>query len=233
MIGIIGALVEEIELIKSDMKITKTEKISRCEYTVGTLFGQDIVVLQCGMGKVNAAVCASVLIERYSPDIIINTGVGGALDNKLKVFDIVISGDVVQHDYDLVPLGYKLAQVDNFSSPYFKCDEKLNNLILDTAKKQHLNCSVARFATGDQFIAGEKAKDHLRNIFAASVCEMESGAIAQTCALAGVRFTAIRTISDSSTGKDNANEFVTFLREASSRSAGLIKSVIWDIDKIL
>ncbi len=224
MIGIIGALNEEVQNLKSDMVIEKSEVVAHCEYTVGTLCGKDVVVTGCGMGKVNAACCAAIMAERYSPDIIINTGVGGSLSDKLKVLDITVSNDAVQHDYDLIPLGYKKAQVDNFESPYFVCDEKLNEVIMAAADSLNLTSYLVRFATGDQFVDGFKDKQRLANEFSAQICEMETGAIAQVCALNGIRFSSIRTVSDS--GDDGAMEFTKFLKSAAENSTLVLKKAI-------
>lgn len=224
MIGIIGALEEEIVMFKHDMEITKVENIAKCEYVSGKLNGQDVVITRCGMGKVNAASCTTVMIERYHPDFIINTGVGGSLDKNLKVLDIMIATDVVQHDYNLVPLGYKIGQVDNFETAYFICDEKVNAAIKKTSDKYNYTSYFSRFATGDRFVEDDEDKRNIVNLFNAQVCDMESAAIAQVCTLHNVRFSNIRTISDS--GSDNAMQFEKFLKVASTHSVIVIEEVI-------
>lgn len=231
MIGIIGALEEEVAMFKHDMKIEHTESIAKCEYFCGILNGQNVVVTRCGMGKVNSALCTSVMIEHYHPDFIINTGVGGSLDKNLKVLDIMIATDVVQHDYNLVPLGYKLGQVDNFDTPYFICDEKVNAAIKKTADKYGYTSYFSRFATGDRFIEADEDKRNIVNNFNAQVCDMESGAIAQVCTLSKVRFANIRTISDS--GNDNAEQFQKFLKLASTHSVIIIEEIIENANEIL
>lgn len=231
MIGIIGALEEEVVMFKHDMEIEKIENIAKCEYVSGKLNGQDVVITRCGMGKVNAAACTTVMIEKYHPDFIINTGVGGSLDQNLKVLDIMIATDVVQHDYNLVPLGYKLGQVDNFETPYFVCDEKVNAAIKKSADKFGYTSYFSRFATGDRFVEDEDDKKNIVSNFNAQVCDMESGAIAQICTLFGVRFTNIRTISDS--GSDNAMQFQKFLKVASTHSVILIEEIIENANDIL
>ncbi len=224
MIGIIGALKEEVQNIKADMNIRFTETVSGCEYTVGSLNGKDIVITGCGMGKVNAACCTAVMIERYAPEIIINTGVGGSLCEDLKVLHITVAEDVVQHDYDLVPLGYKKAQVDNFDSPYFVCDKEVNRRIIEAAEGFGYKSHLVRFATGDCFVDSAEDKNRLSKEFSAKLCDMETGAIAQVCKLSGVRFSSIRTVSDS--GDGGAMEFNEFLDSAAKHSSEVLKKVI-------
>ena len=226
MIGIIGALEEEIVLLKRDMTITKNTVKAGREYISGLLNGREIVITRCGMGKVNAAASASVMIELFSPDIIINTGVGGSLDKKMKVCDIAIAEDIVQHDYDLVPLGYELGQVDRFDTPFFKCDRHVNEAIKKSTEALGYTSYYSRFATGDQFIDKPEDKERLAETFDANVCDMESGAIAQICALNGVRFASIRAISDSDSNADGAMQFQQFLKLASTHSVLVIEDVL-------
>ena len=226
MIGIIGALEEEVVMFKHDMNIISSSIIAGCEYIAGTLSGQDIVVTRCGMGKVNSAVCTSTMIERYKADIIINTGVGGSLDDGLNVCDIMIAEDVVQHDYDIVSLGYDLAQVDRFDSPVFKCDKRVNDAIKKSTENLGYPSYYARFATGDRFIDKPEDKAWISQTFGAKVCDMETGAIAQVCAMHGVRFSSIRTISDSTTGPDGAEQFRKFLKLASTHSVFVIEDIM-------
>ena len=233
MIGIIGALEEEVVMFKHDMEIKNTVNIAKCEYVSGILNGQEVVITKCGMGKVNSATCAAIMIERYSPEIIINTGVGGSLDDKLNVLDIMIAQDVVQHDYNIVSLGYELGQVDNFETPFFICDERVNNAIKKSADKFGYSANFTRFATGDRFVDDPDDKTNIVKNFNAKVCDMESGAISQVCSLHGVRFANIRTISDSSSGSDSAMEFHKFLKMASTHSVFVIEDILENADTIL
>lgn len=231
MIGIIGALEEEVVLLKHDMTDAKVENIAKCEYVSGKINGQDVVITRCGMGKVNAASCTCVMIERYHPDFIINTGVGGSLDESLHVCDIMIGEEIVQHDYDVVSLGYELGQVDNFDTPFFKGDTRVNEAIAKCCEKYDYPYYYARFATGDRFIDKPEDKKFIVDNFHARVADMESGAIAQICTLHGTRFANIRTISDS--GADNAEQFHKFLKLASSHSVIIIEDIIEHAEEIL
>ncbi|MDO4939364.1 MAG: 5'-methylthioadenosine/adenosylhomocysteine nucleosidase [Lachnospiraceae bacterium] len=226
MIGIIGALEEEVVMFKHDMDIKSSAIIAGCEFVLGTLSNRDVVITRCGMGKVNSASCTSIMIERYSPDIIINTGVGGSLDESLKVCDIMIAEDVVQHDYDIVSLGYDLAQVDRFDTPYFKCDALVNEAIKKSTDFLGYTSYFSRFATGDRFIDKPEDKEWISKTFGARVCDMETGSIAQICQLYGVRFSSIRTISDSTSGPDGAVQFQKFLKLASTHSVFVIEDIL-------
>lgn len=233
MIGIIGALEEEVVMLRHDMEIKSSSIIAGCEYISGVLSNQDIVITRCGMGKVNAASCTSTMINKYAPDIIINTGVGGSLDESLKVCDIMIAEDVVQHDYDIVSLGYELAQVDNFDSPYFICDSKVNDAIKKSTENLGYDSYLSRFATGDKFIDVPEDKRRIAETFGARVCDMETGAIAQVCSLHGVRFSSIRTISDSTSGTDGAMQFQKFLKLASTHSVFVIEDILKNTWRLL
>ena len=233
MIGIIGALEEEIIMLKHDMDIKNSSIIAKCEYISGMVGNQEIVITRCGMGKVNAASCTSTMIDKYAPDIIINTGVGGSLDESLQVYDIMIAEDCVQHDYDVVSLGYELAQVDNFDTPYFECDKKINTAIKKSTEALGYTSHFARFATGDRFIDLPEDKAYLSKTFNAKVCDMETAAIAQVCQLHGVRFSSIRTISDSTTGPEAAAQFQKFLKLASSHSVFVIEDILKNTWKFL
>lgn len=229
MIGIIGALEEEVVLFKHDMDIKKIETVAGREFVIGFLNGREVVVTRSGMGKVNAASCASILIHRYNASFIINTGVGGCLDHSLNVLDVVIAKDVVQHDYDVVSLGYELGQVDNFDSPYFECDKDFVRAIKNSADKFNIPATFARFASGDRFIDKQEDKDWIVEHFHAQVCDMESGAVSQICALNKVPFANIRTISDSSSGEQAAIDFNKFLKIASTHSVIIIEDAILSI----
>ena len=229
MVGIIGALEEEVAMFKHDMEIKEVCTIAKCEYVYGILNGQDVVVTKCGMGKVNSAACTSIMISKYHPDIIFNTGVGGALSPDLKALDIMVARTVVQHDYDLMPLGYKRGVVDLFETPYFTCDEKVADAVMESCKKFGYDAYYSRFATGDRFINKKRDISSIVKHFDAQVADMESGSIAQVCTLHGVKFVNIRTISDAG----NEMDFNKFLKFASTHSVIVLEDVIENIEKFL
>ena len=218
MIGIIAAMEVEAELLIASMTDSTSKTISGIAFHTGKLWGKDAVVAVCGIGKVNAAMCAQTMILSFNPSLIINTGVaGGYAGVGLKVGDVVVATDVVQHDFDLSPLGE--------STPHFPCDKDIIEVM---CKGEPLSSPAIRtgiIATGDQFISSSEKAAEINGKFGAIAFEMEGGSIGQVCHVNGVRFTVIRAISDN--GDDNANvDFPTFTKLAAERSAGILKTFI-------
>ncbi len=196
-IGIIGAMENEVANIKGAMHIERTEKIADMEFCVGTLDEKNIVVVQCGMGKVNAGICAQTLISQFNVKAVINTGVAGSLDNRLDIGDFVVSTDAVQHDYDVSPIGYQKGEIPYTGLFAFKADETLRakaawaiELCLGS------NMMEGRVCSGDQFVSTQEQKERIISDFGGLCCEMEGGAIAQACYLNDVPFVIIRAVSD-------------------------------------
>ena len=220
MIGIIGAMDIETKGIKSAMTDVCSETIASIEFIKGKISGKDVVCAMCNPGKVNAAICAQVMILTYNPEIIINSGVAGSLIPQLKVLDVAIGTACVQHDFDLTALGSPKGMVDGVNKILFECDEKgveLLNKICETE-----NCVTGVIATGDQFISGENIKNAIHNNFDAIACEMEGASIAHVCFVNNTRFAALRVISD---GADEM-DFNTFKVEASNKSVEIIKEFV-------
>ena len=124
-IGIIGAMENEVKTLIQMMDIEKTVDKASLKFYIGKLEGKDIVLVQCGIGKVNAALCAQILISEFGVDAIVNTGVAGAIHSLLDVNDIVISTEAIQYDVDATPFGYKKGQIPQMDNSVFKADEKL------------------------------------------------------------------------------------------------------------
>ena len=218
--GVIGAMESEINLLRDAMQVAETEEIAGMVFYRGMLSGHPVVLVKCGIGKVNAAVCAQTLILRYGAERIINTGVAGALDKHVNLGDIIISTDAVQHDFDLGTLGLaegKLAQ------SAIKADPELREKALRAAKKVAANVRVyeGRICSGDQFIAGKAKKQSIIERFGGYCCEMEGAAVAQTCRLSDVPFVIIRAISDKA---DDSGEisFSAFADAVARRSAAIV-----------
>lgn len=197
MIGIIGAMEEEILKLKEMMKVDRIEKKANMEFYKGILFDKDVVVVRSGIGKVNAAICSQILIDDFNVDIVINTGVAGRVNEKLNPGDVVISKDLVQHDVDGTCIDYKPGQIPRMNDYIFKADEKLINLALESTKDiEHFKVHIGRIATGDQVIADSKKLIWLKETFDALAVEMEGAAIAHACYINNVPFVVIRSISD-------------------------------------
>ncbi|SEF68489.1 adenosylhomocysteine nucleosidase [Caloramator fervidus] len=197
MIGIIGAMEEEVLELKNMMEVERIEKKANMEFFKGRLLGKDVVVVRSGIGKVNAGLCTQILIDDFNVDIVINTGVAGRVNEMLNPGDVVISKDLVQHDVDGTCIGYKPGQIPRMDDYIFKADERLIDLALKATKDiNEFKVYVGRIATGDQVIADSKKLVWLRETFDALAVEMEGASIAHACYVNNVPFVVIRSISD-------------------------------------
>ena len=233
MIGIIGALDVEILGIKSLMSDIEETTVSKITFYKGKINHQDCVLAQCGVGKVNAAMCTQTMILLYHPSKIINTGVAGALDNRLHIGDIVVSQKVVHHDSRSI---LDEGQKNFFDYPRGAiqfCDEIITEIYAD---KTLTDCLVAEckeipdikvyygtVASGDQFISGKSARTEIGNYFQALCCEMEGAAIGQVCYRNNVPFAILRAISDTIADNDYM-DFEKFKYIASDEILKVIKA---------
>ncbi len=154
-IGIIGAMDEEIEILKDKMEIDKVKERAKMKFYEGKLNDKDVVLVRCGIGKVNAAVCTQILITYFNVDYIINTGVAGAIHDSLNIGDIVISTDVVQHDVDATGFGYELGEIPRLDEYKFKADRRLIDIAKEVAAKELKGHKLyeGRILSGDVFVA--------------------------------------------------------------------------------
>jgi adenosylhomocysteine nucleosidase len=228
-IGIIGAVEEEIFELKSKMEVVAVKKMIGSEFYIGKMHGKSVVLVRSGVGKVNAAICAQVLIDLYAVDYIVNTGVAGALAPELTIGDVVISEDCVQHDFDLELADIPRGVIPKMPDSFFKADDELVRLAQAAARtvlgdeKVH----AGRIATGDQFIASGEAKNFIRDTFQALCTEMEGAAIAQTCVLNKIPFVIIRSISDQA-DENAASSFGEFFRDTAKNSGDITELIIKD-----
>ena len=199
MIGIIGAMESEVESIFANMTSKEKININKLTFYKGLLFNKDVVVVKCGIGKVNAALCTQLLILTFKVDKIINTGIAGATGKGLNIYDFVVSSQAVYHDFDTSFFGYKLGQVPGMEET-FKADEDLQKLALQAFEKSELakNHKIQNglIASGDQFISGGERKSFIINNFHPLCVEMEGCAIAHTCFANNIPFVIIRCMSD-------------------------------------
>ncbi|MBE5756996.1 MAG: 5'-methylthioadenosine/adenosylhomocysteine nucleosidase [Clostridiales bacterium] len=210
MIGIIGALEEEVNLIKNELTDKKDLFISGSIYTVGKLFNKEVVITKCGVGKVFSAIAAEVMALKFNVECIINTGVAGALSENLSVNDLAIASSVVQHDMDTSPLGDPKGLISGINVINFDADENLIKKLEKVAKELNVNYEKGVIATGDQFISDKAKKEEIKNSFNAIACEMEGGAIGHVAFVNRIPFIVIRTISDNANG-DAKVDFPKFL----------------------
>ena len=227
IIGIIGAMEEEVASLKEESEISKTTTIAEMEFCEGTLEGKKVVIVQCGMGKVNAGICAQTLINNFGCTKIINTGVAGSLDNQLDIGDIVVSVDAVQHDFTVEDIGFQKGEIPYTDRISFPADEDMKALAIEAVEESKLDVKVyeGRVCTGDQFISTNEQKAAITSSFGGMCCEMEGGAIAQACYLNNIPFVIIRAISDKSDGSENM-EYETFKAIVAKDSATIVRYMV-------
>jgi adenosylhomocysteine nucleosidase len=226
IIGIIGAMDEEISVLKSKMDIVSVQSIVGVDFHMGTMAGKSVALVCSGIGKVNAAVCAQVLVDRYAVDYVINVGVAGAI-GELKVGDVVISGDTVQHDFDCSAFGHEPGFIPRMQESEFKSDDRLVKLALDAAHEmiKDKNVVVGRVASGDAFVSDTEKKAWIYHTFEASCVEMEGAAIAQTCWLNRIPFVIIRTMSDSA-DEDAGVSFDESVVETADAAGAIVARIV-------
>lgn len=225
-IAIIGAMEEEVTLLRAKMDEKKVEVIAGCEFTSGKLAGVEVVLLRSGIGKVNAAMSTAILLDRFKPDFVINTGSAGGFNPILNVGDVVISSEVRHHDVDVTAFGYEYGQVPQLPSA-FKADSELVQ-IAEQCAKEIKDIQVVRglIATGDSFMSDPVRVNDIRDKFTdLQAVEMEAAAIAQVSHQFGTPFVVIRSLSDIA-GKESDVSFEQFLEKAALHSAELVIKIV-------
>lgn len=225
-IAIIGAMEEEVQILRKKIENGETKVVANSEFTSGTLCGKNVVLLKSGIGKVNAAMSTTILMECYQPDIIINTGSAGGFNPLLNVGDIVISKEVTHHDVDATVFGYKYGQVPQMPATYV-ADERLVKIAEEAAKELiNLKTVTGLIASGDSFMSDpERVKEVKEKFPHIQAAEMEAAAIAQVAYQYNVPFVIIRSLSDIA-GKDSGITFDEFLDTAAKNSAQLVVSIV-------
>ena len=224
-LGIIGAMDVEVATLKDRMENKCVRTIAGSDYCEGKLEGMDAVVVQCGVGKVNAALCAQILCSCYGVTHIVNTGIAGSLNAELDIGDFVISKDAVYHDMDATNFGYPMCQVPGMPVLAFAADEMLMREAYTAADAAHPgHVRTGRVATGDQFVADKALKEKIIQNTGAFCTEMEGAAIAHTAWKNGVPFVIIRAISDKA--DDSAEmDYPTFEAAAAKRCAQVTQAL--------
>ena len=227
MIGIMGAMQPEVDSLIRELKGAKKQTVSGYDFALGTLGSHEVVIVKCGVGKVNAAVCCQTMILTYHPEAIINTGVAGSLSPKLDILDVAVATDAVQHDYDTTALGEPAGalSINGELVTCLPCDAAWRDRLIKAATAVGVKAIPARIASGDQFITRGEDKARIVRQFAAQACEMEGASIAQVCYLAGVPCAILRAISDSTDG-NHSMEFTEFLGRAVENSHRILMEVL-------
>ena len=226
-IGIIGAMEEEVALLKNEMKIEETLEYASMLFCKGELCGKQVVIVRSGIGKVNAAICAQILADRFSVDVLINTGIAGSLDAAIDIGDMVISTDLVEHDMDATIFGDPLGQVPRMDTFSFPADAALVEKAVTANKEANpeIQTFTGRIVSGDQFVSSSEVKEKLVKNFGAKCTEMEGAAIAHAAYLNKISCVIIRAISDKA---DNCAtmDYPTFEKKAIAHSVKLVRNLL-------
>ena len=218
-LGIIGAMAVEVELLKKKMENLTVTNHAGMDFFDGKLEGLDAVVVQCGVGKVNAAMCAQVLCSIFGVTHLVNTGIAGSLCADLDIGDLVVSRDAMYHDFDCVHFGYEMGKVPGMDVVAFPADEKMMEYAFAASEMVNPgHTKIGRVASGDLFVAEKNVKNRIIEKTGAVCTEMEGAAIAQTAYRNKVPFVILRAISDKA--DDSAEmDYPTFEAIAADRCA--------------
>ena len=227
MIGIIGAMDEEVEQLVEVMEITREETKACMTFKAGKLAGKDVVIVRSGIGKVNAAACTQILVDDFKADYIINTGIAGSLKAEIDIADVVISSDVLHHDMDATGFGYPLGQIPRMDVLSFEADKHLIDVAKEACAKvlPEIGTHIGRVVSGDQFISDKAVKERISSNFDGFCTEMEGAGIAHAAYLNKVSYVIIRAISDKA---DNSAtmDYPTFEKKAIAHSVRLMKELL-------
>lgn len=227
VLGIIGAMEEEVEILKGKMDVKDTVEVAGMTFYSGKLHDKNVVLVRSGVGKVNMASCTQILADKFNVTALLNSGVAGTMDPELNQGDIVISTDAVQHDFDTTVFGDPLGEISRLGITFFQADKEL----VEVAKKAAENIDglvikEGRIASGDQFVAGgavvERIKENFGNV---SAVEMEGAAMAQTAYLNKIPYVVLRAISDKADGSADLS-YEEFLPIAAKNASSMVEEFV-------
>ena len=228
-IGIIGAMEEEVTSLKEELTDPKTTTIAGMEFCEGRLDDEDVVVVQCGMGKVNAGICANTLINQFGCSKIINTGVAGSLDNQIDIGDFVVSVDACQHDFTVESIGFKKGEIPYTGLSAFPADETMRKEAIEAVHETAPDVRVfeGRVCTGDQFISNHEELGVIKRKYPDGLAvDMESAAIAQVCYLWKVPFLSFRIISDTPGADNRFGQYLNFWDTVADKSFAVTREFL-------
>ncbi|MGO4372985.1 5'-methylthioadenosine/adenosylhomocysteine nucleosidase [Paenibacillus sp. 2TAB19] len=224
-IGIIGAMVEEIELLHKHTEVASEVTKAGITYYEGKLHGKEVIFCKSGVGKVNAAVCTQILLD-LGADCVLFTGVAGAVDPRLNIGDIVVSTTSIQHDMDCSPLGFARGTIPFHNRSEFPADDRLIELAVSASDRHFPGRSLKGIVlSGDQFIASREAVKLLHETFDGACAEMEGASVAQVCDMNGIPYVVIRSMSDKADGSAHVN-FAQFTIQAANNSYQIIDEMV-------
>ena len=225
-LGIIVAEVEEYDAVITILESIKCKKIYGLNFTIGSINSLNIVLVRAGVGKVNAARTTQILIDKFEVDYVLNVGSAGSVNDELNIGDVVVAKEVVQHDFDVTAFGRDKGFIPDVGK-YFQSDEILFDKLINL-NISNINLKSGVIASGDQFITNIDLKNSIASEFNADCVEMEGGAVAQVCQMAGKPFCIIRSISDKPNGSNHI-DFNEFLKLASENCAKIVYELIKNI----
>ena len=227
MIGIIGAMHEEIVELKGSLKNIEEKEIAGMLFLKGKLNSKDVVLVESGIGKVNAAICTTILINEFKSEKLIFTGVAGGVNPVLNVGDIVISKDLIQHDVDVTAFGCRHGEIPRMDNYIFEADEILAEKAYNAAKYlfKDKNIVKGRVLSGDQFVSSAEKTKWFQEIFNGDCVEMEGASVAHVCYLFKIPYIVIRSISDKADHSAGV-DFNTFKHEAARVSKEIVLNIV-------
>ena len=229
-IGIIGAMEEEVALLKEKMTEVEVTKKADMEFFRGNLMGHKAVVAGSGIGKVNAGICTQILADDFQVEAVINTGIAGSLKAEINIGDIVLSTDTMQHDVDAREFGYPQGQIPRMDTLAFPADQNLRSLAAQVCRRVNPEIQVyeGRGVSGDQFVADKEKKEQILSLTNGYCTEMEGAAIGQAAYLNHIPYLVIRAISDKA--DDSAHvDYPTFEKQAILHSVRLVENLIKEL----
>ncbi len=228
-IAIMGAMREEIEPLLAYFDDVKELSYANNKYYEVSYKGLDIVIAYSKIGKVFASLTASTLIEKFSCDTLLFSGVAGAINPKLKIGDLIIADKLCQHDLDITAFGHPYGFVPE-GKVFVQTCEKLRNIAKKVAKENNIKVIEGTIATGDQFVNSNERKEFIHNIFGADALEMEGSSVAVVCDALNIPFFILRAISDSA-DMDAGFDFDEFLLSSAKDSAAYMMKIVEKLNK--
>ena len=226
-IAILGAMREEIEPLLPKVENLKKEEYANNIFYTGTLSGKEIALAYSKIGKVNAALTATLLIEKYGCKKLLFSGVAGGINESLKIGDLIVADKLVQHDVDITVFGHAWGFIPE-SGDFVESDKELNEIASKVAEKLGIKLIRGTIATGDQFIASEEKKEWIKNTYNADALEMEGASVGYVCKCLGVPFFVLRAISDTA-DMDAGFSFEEFLVSSAKVSANFLENILFEL----
>ncbi len=221
MIGIIGAMDVEVCALKNKIEDKRVSAFAGIEFECGTIEGAPVCVAQCSSGKVNAAMCAQIMIDKFDVESVINIGVGCSLSKDVVIKNVVIATDVCEYDIDITALGEEKGFINGLGTVKIATDKALSDELVKCAAECSATVHRGSIATGDAFIADSALKRELSEDFGAICGEMEGGAIGHICAANKVPFAVVRSISDGG-NEDSQLDYPAFKMVAAEISSSIL-----------